>query len=433
MTKRKHEYTSFSAHELWNGARYNEATADSQATATEAWPYYHNALNTAQKLHSQYEHEDDKNVVESQLIDRIKAKIKRIERAIELWNAALKVQDTAVSCDTKEACISEYEKALELAHSCYQYYEKPADKETVKEQLIDKFAAEIKNLKGQLIKEEVQQEKKDAPVLSGDKLWNLAIDAENAAKRNTSRENRLAHYLRAKGFARQSQQQYLKEAETAPDRDKEQIKHDNARAASRLFVEYQTIIQGDEKAKNLLTPIETNPSPTAVVGSSRFFSPTNINNLRTLEGFECLEACTFLHSGSPLEKLSQLYQRLVDIKQNVLRSLDTKPCYQDKKDALFELLQVSKDMTDKLIPWLKSLAVTDEVKALMMTVATEAMNTANGAQTAYTLASPKRVKVEKEQFTEQYKRACTMLDDLVVEFEPIQTLSEGAFCNTTCS
>ena|GEM_PF-5259470 len=433
MTKRKHEYTSFSVNELWNEARAEKATADDQATANNAWPYYHVALQKAQQLKNLYQHEDDQDVVKSQLIDKIQAKITRIERAVEHWNAALEAQGTAVSCDTKEACISEYEKAVVLAQKAYKYYEKIEDKYAVQSQLIDKFVAEIKRLKSQLVSEEVEHKVNDAPVLSGDKLWNLAMDAENAAKRNTSQEKRLAHYLRAQDFACQSQQQYLKEAETASDRDKEQVKHENARAASRLFAEYQTITQRDEKAKNHLTPIETNPSPMAVASSSGFFSPTNINNLRTLDGFESLDACTFLQSGSPLEKLSQLHQRLVDVKLSVLRSLDSKPCYQDKKDALFELLQVSKDMTDKLIPWLESVEGMDEAQALMLTVAEEAMKTAKGAQTAYTLASPKRVKVEKEQFTEQHKRACTMLDELALRFEPTQNASEDTSYNTVFS
>lgn len=336
-----------------------------------------------------------------------------------LWNQSLDLQDDAVNAQTIELCIVYYEKALASARQAYATYKTPVQKEKVQHELINNYESELHRLHAMLeAKESVSSTDTDehdqtvTSSFSGDVLWNMALTAENAANRSHVDAEIFSYYERAKSFAEQARVQYLAEAESVRDLhpDKAENLRNNAQLSLRLAGEYESFLvrlHGNNASKTP-APIDTSlPEPSVQLSEASFFSsPTNIQNVRTFQNLESLDACTFLNSRlSPHEKLLQLFQRLLDVKQSILLALDTKSSYYEKKQALFELLQVSQDMTEKLIPWSEPLEGTTKGQELMLEIAEAAKNVAKGAKNTYTLSSPKVVKDERNRFNTQIKAA----------------------------
>ncbi|MDF1685000.1 MAG: hypothetical protein P1U36_10155 [Legionellaceae bacterium] len=343
---------------------------------------------------------------------------KRAKRdADKLWNQSLDLQDDAVNAESIERCIFYYEKALASARQAYATYETQAQKESVHYELISNYESELHRLHAmpearESVSSTDKHDQAVASSFSGDALWNMALTAENAANRSHVDAEIFSYYERAKSFAEQARIQYLAEAESVRDLypDKAETLRNNAQLSLSLVEEYKDSLmrlQGNNALK-APAPIDTSlPEPSVQLSESSFFSsPSNIRNMRTLQDLESLDACTFLNSRlSQHEKLSQIFQRLLDVKQSILLALDTKSSYYEKKQALFELLQVSQDMTEKLIPWSEFLGSTTEGQAFMLEIAEAAKNIAKGAKNTYTLSSPKVIKDERNRFNTQVKAA----------------------------
>lgn len=247
----------------------------------------------------------------------------------------------------------------------------------------------------------------------GDTLWNFALDFQDKAVRKDDTKATLKYFKKALKIAKASRDQYLLEASNDAEREAEFLQNATL-AEDELIKPFKKKIKRLKKdledtesevttqeIQGAILPVYV-PAPLEIfygaLQLNTFFAPAHkyhLNNLFSLQDFENLDDIGFI-TGTPLEKIQLLLGRLSSVIKSKIIQIEL-PDNDIKLINADDLMNISRDCTQKLLNWIQPYSSEDNFEDLCGEILRTGEKAARAAKTIYELFHPIKVRVCKGQ------------------------------------